>query len=51
MPRDPAYRAWSEFVPYLDYDVEIRRVIYSTSAVESLNARFGFPQRPSPAAG
>ena len=24
--------AWSEFVPFLDYDVEIRRVICSTSA-------------------
>jgi putative transposase len=32
--------AWSEFVPCLDYDVEIRRVIYSTNAIESLNARF-----------
>jgi transposase-like protein len=31
--------AWSEFVPFLDYDVEIRRVICSTNAVESLNAR------------
>ena len=25
--------AWSEFVPFLDYDVEIRRVICSTNAV------------------
>jgi len=32
--------AWSEFVPFLDYDVEIRRVIYSTNAIESLHARF-----------
>ncbi|STX04969.1 Transposase and inactivated derivatives [Kocuria rosea] len=32
--------AWSEFVPFLDYDVEIRRVICSTNAIESLNARF-----------
>lgn len=32
--------AWSEFVPFLDYDPEIRRVIYSTNAIESLNARF-----------
>jgi transposase-like protein len=31
--------AWSEFVPFLDYDVEIRRVICSTNAIESLNAR------------
>jgi putative transposase len=32
--------AWSEFVPFLDYDVEIRRVICSTNAVESINARY-----------
>ena len=32
--------AWSEFVPFLDYDIEIRRVICSTNAVESLNARY-----------
>ena len=25
--------AWSEFVPFLDYDVEIRRVICSTTAI------------------
>lgn len=25
--------AWSEFVPFLDYDVEIRRVICSTNAI------------------
>ena len=33
-------RAWAEFVPFLDYDVEIRRVICSTNAIESLNARY-----------
>lgn len=32
--------AWSEFVPFLDYDVEIRRIICSTTAIESLNARY-----------
>ncbi|CAM2779432.1 IS256 family transposase [Skermania piniformis] len=32
--------AWSEFVPFLDYDIEIRRVICSTNAIESLNARY-----------
>lgn len=31
---------WSEFVPFLDYDVEIRRVICSTNAIESVNARY-----------
>jgi putative transposase len=32
--------AWSEFVPFLDYDPEIRRVICSTNAIESINARY-----------
>ena len=32
--------AWTEFVPFLAYDVEIRRVLCSTNATESLNARF-----------
>jgi transposase-like protein len=31
--------AWTEFVPFLDYPSEIRKVIYSTNAVESLHAR------------
>jgi len=33
-------RAWAEFIPFLDYDLEIRRVICSTNAIESLNARY-----------
>ncbi len=32
--------AWEEFIPFLDYDVEIRRVLCSTNAIESLNARY-----------
>lgn len=32
--------AWSEFAPFLDYDVEIRHVICSTNVVESINARY-----------
>ena len=32
--------AWSEFVPFLDYDAEIRKIICSTNAIESLNARY-----------
>jgi putative transposase len=32
--------AWSEFIPFLNYDVEIRRIICSTNAIESLNARY-----------
>lgn len=32
--------AWSEFVPFLDFPVEIRTLIYTTNGIESLNARF-----------
>jgi putative transposase len=32
--------AWAEFIPFLDYDLEIRAVICSTNAIESLNARY-----------
>lgn len=32
--------AWIEFVPFLDYDTEIRTVLCSTNAIESLNARY-----------
>jgi putative transposase len=44
-PRYPAVvrlwdNAWAEFIPFLDYDVEIRTVICSTNAIESLNARY-----------
>ena len=31
--------AWSEFVPFLGFDVEIRKIICSTNAIESINAR------------
>jgi transposase-like protein len=32
--------AWEEFIPFLSYDVEIRRVLFSTNAIESLHARY-----------
>jgi transposase-like protein len=32
--------AWAEFIPFLDYNVEIRKVLCSTNAIESLNARY-----------
>jgi putative transposase len=32
--------SWQEFIPLLDYDTEIRTVICSTNAIESLNARY-----------
>jgi putative transposase len=33
------HSAWAEFVPFLNFDVEIRRVICTTNAIESINAR------------
>ena len=32
--------AWPEFVPFLQFDTEIRKIVCSTNAIESLNARF-----------
>jgi putative transposase len=31
--------AWPEFVPFLAFDVEIRKIICTTNAIESINAR------------
>jgi len=31
---------WAEFVPFLEFPPELRRVVYTTNAIESLNARF-----------
>ena len=31
--------AWAEFVPFLQFDVEIRKVICTTNAIESVNSR------------
>jgi transposase-like protein len=33
-------RAWDEFVPFLDFPPELRRVVYTTNAIGSLNAQF-----------
>ena len=32
--------AWAEFVPFLDFPVELRKIVYTTNAIECLNARF-----------
>ncbi len=32
--------AWSEFTPFLAFPQEVRTMIYTTNAIESLNARF-----------
>lgn len=33
-------RCWEEFVPFLAFPVEVRKIIYTTNGIESLNARF-----------
>ena len=33
-------QAWDEFVPFLDFPPELRKVVYTTNAIESLNAQF-----------
>jgi putative transposase len=30
-------RAWNEFIPFLDYPSELRRIVYTTNAIESIN--------------
>lgn len=35
----PWEAAWAEFVPFLAFDAEIRTIICTTNAIESLNAR------------
>ncbi|SCE92235.1 Transposase, Mutator family [Micromonospora chaiyaphumensis] len=32
-------QAWAEFVPFLAFDAEVRTVVCSTNAIESVNAR------------
>nr|WP_207394100.1 transposase [Actinomadura formosensis] len=32
--------AWPTFIPFLAFPAEIRKVVYTTNAIESLNARF-----------
>lgn len=33
-------RSWTEFIPFLDFPLEVRKLIYTTNGIESLNARF-----------
>jgi putative transposase len=33
------HNAWAEFVPFLAFDIEIRKIVCSTNAIESVNAR------------
>ena len=32
--------SWNEFIPFLEFPPELRRIVYTTNAIESLNARF-----------
>ena len=32
--------AWGEFVPFLEFPAELRQIVYTTNAIESMNARF-----------
>lgn len=29
--------AWNDFIPFLDYPVELRKIVYTTNAIESIN--------------
>ncbi len=29
--------AWGDFIPFLDYPVELRKIVYTTNAIESIN--------------
>lgn len=32
--------SWNEFIPFLEFPPELRKIVYTTNAIESLNARF-----------
>ena len=32
--------SWSEFIPFLEFPPELRKIVYTTNSIESLNARF-----------
>jgi transposase-like protein len=31
---------WNEFVPFLEFPAELRKIVYTTNSIESLNSRF-----------
>jgi putative transposase len=33
---DACRRAWNKFMPFLDYPTELRRIVYTTNAIESI---------------
>ena len=32
--------SWNDFVPFLDFPIELRQLVYTTNSIESLNSRF-----------
>ena len=34
---DTWHLVWNEFIPFLDYPVELRKIVYTTNAIESIN--------------
>ncbi len=36
---DMWHRMWDEFVPFLAFPTELRKIVYTTNAIESMNAR------------
>jgi len=32
--------SWNEFVPFLDFPIELRVLVFATNSIESLNSRF-----------
>jgi transposase-like protein len=32
--------SWNEFIPFLEFPAELRKIVYTTNAIESLNAKF-----------
>src|SRR5438105_14849199 len=37
--------SWGEFVPFLEFPIELRKIVYTTNAIESLNAKFRSEER------
>src|SRR5215468_2127610 len=40
-------RAWPEFIPFLDYPPELRRVVYTTNQIESINSQLRKSPKPA----
>jgi putative transposase len=36
-PSRPISKAWERFIPFLEFASEVRKIIYTTNAIESLN--------------